>query len=69
MLVAGSIDSPGLGESWPRSRIHPGCPSGNKRRQGQRQGWRQGCDVDLKSMHEAGLEAGTPMALLVQGLS
>lgn len=50
VLVTGSIDSPRLGERWPRPRIHPGCPSRNKRRWAQRQGWRQGSGVDLRSM-------------------
>lgn len=33
---------------------------------GQKQGWRKSCSVDLVSMLESGLEAGTPMASVVQ---
>lgn len=48
--------------------LGPVCSSRGKRRMDQRQGWRQSCKVDLKPIQEAGTEAITPLASLVQGL-
>lgn len=48
LLVAGSFDFPGCEKWCPRSRDYPGSPVRSKRRRGQRQDWREGCNVCLR---------------------
>lgn len=48
VLVTVSIESPQRGKQWTRSRVQPGSPINNRRRQGQSQDWQHSYNIRLK---------------------